>query len=259
MSTQFTRDFILEIGRGKVAGHSIMSAMGEWEGGSVQIDGEDCCRWDDVSGPMRLPTPDAAGEQMTLVSSHAQDVDTTGTGVRQVKLHYLDDTGAEQTELVDMDGTTPVDTTATDIRFVNDMYSTEVGSNGVAEGNISIYKKGGSIANDLYQLIARGGNKSLVPHRMVPLGKTLYLQGWHTEISSNDRCAVRIRSTDMYGVIIPDVFCFKGVAYISKIASGPLNLHSTPVPALSIIKVSHWDDQGGSEGSVDWWGVLIDD
>ncbi len=39
MSRQFTRDFILEIAKGDVAGHSIMSAMGEWEGGSIDTDG----------------------------------------------------------------------------------------------------------------------------------------------------------------------------------------------------------------------------
>ena len=27
----------------------------------------------------------------------------------------------------------------------------------------------------------------------------------------------------------------------------------------SIVKVSHWDDSAGSEGSVGWWGYLVDD
>ncbi len=261
MSTQFTRDFILEVARNKVAGHTIMSGMGEWEGGSVQIDGEDCCRWKDFApdGPARLPTPDSAGEQMTIISDSNADNGATATGVLTVRIHYLDDTGAEQTEDKTLNGTTGVNTTATDIRFVNDMYALTVGSNGVAEGNIAIYKTGDTIPNTLYNMIGKGGNKSLVPHRMVPLGKTLYLQGWHTEISSNDRCAMRIRSTDMYGTLIDGVFCFKDTAYVAKASTGEINMHSTSVPALSIIKISHWDDQGGSEGSVGWWGVLIDD
>ncbi len=252
-----TKDLLLEIMKGNVVGHTVMSAMGEWESGNVDAAGEDCCRWEDVSGPARLPTPDAAGEQMTLVSDDAAD-DSGDTGVNTVRIHYLDDTGAEQTETVTMNGTTDVDTTATDIRFVNDMYALTVGSNGVAEGNITIRKKGTAVGVGLYNMIGAGGNKSLVPHRMVPLGKTLYLQKWHTEISSNDRCAMKIRSTDMYGALISGIFCFKGVAYVSKAASGEMDIHSTPIPALSIVKVSHWDDQAGSEGSCGWWGILVD-
>ncbi|MCP4937330.1 MAG: hypothetical protein GY927_24755 [bacterium] len=261
MSRQFTQDFILEVAKGNVAGHSIMSAMGEWEGGSVDVDGEDCCRWVDFTpdGPARLPTPAPAGEQMTVISESNADNGATATGVLTIRIHYLDDNGDEQTEEKTLNGTTGVNTTATDIRFVNDMYALTVGDNGVAEGNIAIYKQGDTIPNTLYCMIAAGGNKSLVPHRMVPLAKTLYLQGWHTEISSNDRCAMRIRSTDMNGVLLPGVFCFKGDAYVAKAASGELSLHSVPVPALSIVKVSHWDDQGGSEGSCGWWGVLVDD
>jgi len=256
MSKWGTSEYRKDVMSGHVPGVTVMSAMGEWEGGAIDVDGEDCCRWDDAGGPARLPTPSASGEQMTVISDNNKDGAGTQTGVLTIRIHYLDATGAEQTEDITMNGTTGVNTVATDIRFINDMYALTVGSSGVSDGNISIYKQGGSIANDLYSLIGKGGNKSLVPHRMVPLGKTLYLMGWHAEVSSNDRCAIRIRSTDMYGSIISGVFCFKGVAYIAKFASGELDLHATPVPELSIVKVSHWDDQAGSEGSCGWWGYL---
>jgi len=252
-------DYGLEISRGNVTGITTMSAMGEFESGNIDAAGEDVCRWEDVSGPARLPTPAAIGEQMTVISDDNADNGATATGVLTVRLHYLDASGVEQTEDVILNGTTGVNTAATDIRFINDMYVLTVGSNGVAEGNITVYKQGGSIGNDLYNLIALGGNKSLVPHRMVPFGKTLYLQSWHATEAQGKRSAFRIRSTDMYGVLIPGVFCFKDVAYVNKAATGDLPLHGTPVPALSIIKVSHWDDAAGAEGSCGWWGYLVDD
>lgn len=251
-------DFYNEISKGNVEGHSIMSAMGEFESGLVDAAGEDVCRHADVSGPVRLPTPAAAGEQMTIISSSANDT-SAGTGIQTMRIHYLDNTGAEQTEDVTLNGTTGVDTVATDMRFINDFYALTVGSNGVAVGNVTLYKKGGSIGSDLYNFVVAGGNKSLVPHRMIPLGKTLYLQDWHVAESANKRSAFRLRSTDMYGTLISGVFCFKDSLYIKGTASGALDLHNTPVPALSIIKVSHWDDQAGSEGSCGWWGVLVDD
>jgi len=251
----------LLIARGLIDGISIMSAMGEFESGNVDVDGEDVCRWEDVSGPARLPTPAAAGEQMTVVSDEADDDNGNSpqVGALTIRIHYLDDTGAEQTEDVTLNGTAGVDTVATNIRFVQDMYTLTVGSNGVAVGNITIIRKGGAIATDLYNLIAAGGNKSLVPHRMVPLAKTLYLQSWHCEQSTaGKRAAFRIRSTDMYGVLIPGVFCFKDTAYIGQGSSGRQELHGTLVPALSIVKVSQWSDTTGTEGSSGWWGFLVD-
>ncbi len=252
-------DTLLEIGKGNIVGHSIMSAMGEFESGSIDAAGEDCCRFADVSGPSRLPSPPDVGEQMTIISDNNADNGATSTGVLTVRIHYLDDTGAEQTEDITINGTTAVDTVATNIRFINDFHTLTVGSNSVAKGNICIYKKGGSIAANLYNMIAKGGNKSLVPHRMVPLGKTLYLQDWHCEESADKRTAFKIRSTDLYGVLIPGVYCFKDVAYIRKSSSGLLSLHNTKVPALSITKVSQWGDQSGAEGSCGWWGVLVED
>jgi len=240
------------------AGARTMSAMGEFESGNVDAAGEDVCRWEDVSGPARLPTPAAVGEQMSIVSDDNADNGATATGVLTIRMDYLDANGNEQIEDVTLNGTTPVTTTATDMRFVNDIYALTVGSNGVAEGNIAVYKTGGAIATDLYQIIGAGGNKSLVPHRMVPAGKTLYLQGWHCEEAQAKRAAFRIRSTDMNGVLIPGVFCFKDVAYLNGNVSGERSLHGIPVPSLSIVKVSHWDDAALAEGSCGWWGVLLD-
>ncbi len=249
---------ILDVQTGGRPGIGVMRGLGEFESGTVDANGEDCCRWADVSGPARLPTPAPAGEQMTIVSDDDADNGATATGALTVRVHYLDATGAEQTEDVTLDGTTPVDTVATDMRFVNDCYSLTVGSNGVAAGNITIIKKGGAIATDLYNLIALGGNKSLVPHRMVPLGKTLYLRGWNASEAQGKRVAFRIRSTDMNGALLGGVFCFKGVAYLKQTATGELPL-SDAVPALSIVKVSTWSDQAGAEGSCEWWGYLVDD
>jgi len=250
---------ILDISKGTVAGHSIMSAMGEFESGNINAAGEDVCRSEDVGGPGKLPTPAPAGEQMTLISDDNADNGATATGVLTVRIEYLDALGVEQTEDVTLNGTTGVNTVATDIRFVNDMYALTVGSNGVAEGSISIYKFGGSIATDLYNMIFEGGNKSLVPHRMVPLAKTLYLQSWHCSEAQGRRCLFRIRSTDMNGVLIPGVFCFKDTIFLYQTSSGELPLRSVAVPALSIVKVSYWAIAVGAEGSCGWWGVLVDD
>jgi len=77
-----------------------------------------------------------------------------------------------------------------------------------------------------------------------------------TKTAQDKRSAIRIRSTDYKGELLTGVFCFKDTAYIRKGSTGNLDLHGIAVPALSIVKVSHWDDQSGSEGSCGWWGYL---
>ncbi|MCP3980744.1 MAG: hypothetical protein GY716_15690 [bacterium] len=253
-------DFKALVQLGRVPGWAVMEALGEFEGAGTDVAGEDCYRGTDFTpdGPVRLPTPAAAGEQLTVISDDAQD-GVGGTGVQNIRLEMLDASGSEFTEDLVMNGTTGVDIVATDARFVNDVYAIPpIGTGGVAAGNIAVYKKGGTVAADLYQMIAEGGNKSLVPHRMVPFGKKLLLQDWHSEEAQNKRCAFRIRSTDMNGVLLPGVFCFKGVSYIKQGATGPLRLGAI-VPALSIVKISVWPDAAGAEGSTGWWGFLVDD
>jgi hypothetical protein len=259
LSRSFTRDYLLEVGKGNIPGAATMSAMGEFQSGNINTAGEDVYRGEQVSGPARLLSPPDVGEQMTVVSDDNADNGATATGVLTLRIEYLDATGAEQTEDITLNGTTIVNTVATNIRFVNDMYALTVGSNGVAEGNITIYAFGGTIGADLYNMIAEGGNKSLVPHRMVPLAKTLYLMEWHCEEAQLKRAVYRIRSTDMNGVLIPGVFCFKDTAYLNRFASGARSLHAIPVPALSVVKVSYWAIQAGGEGACGWWGYLVND
>lgn len=241
---------------GKVPGKSIMSAMGEREAMGILSSGEDVWRGNELSplptSHVSIPLPDSGGEQMTIVSEDAAD-NSVGTGVRTLRIHYIDAAGAEQTEDIITNGLTGVNTVATNIRFVNDMYSLTVGSNGVSEGNIIIHKTG--TVGLVYNMLFIGGNKSLVPHRMVPVGKNLIIKGWHLSEAQDKRLVFRIRSTDMNGELIPGVFCFKDTNYIRKTSSGQLDCN-VYVPSLSIVKISAWGDQTGAEGSCAWWGVL---
>lgn len=262
MTYLLNKDPKVETILGKRPGRRYMTAFGEREGMGTTVTGEDIWRGNDLSATPSLPdsdtnipTPAAAGEQMTFISESNADNGATATGVLTLRMEYLDDTGAEQTEDITMNGTTGVNTTATNIRFINDIYTLTVGTNGVAEGNIRVYKTGS--AGLVYNMIAVGGNKSIVPHRMVPLGKKLVVTDWNAAEAQGKRIAFRIRSTDMSGVLIPGVFCFKDVLYLNKsVGRGKPNFVA---PALSIVKVSGWPDAASAEGSCSWTGELVDD
>lgn len=251
-------DFFTEVISGNVPGYSYMKALGEREAIEVSVSGVDIWRGNQLTpaptDPLKVPTPPAIGEQMTVVSESANDT-SAGTGVQQIRIEYLDASGAEQTEDITMNGTTPVNTVATDIRFVNDMYSIAVGANGLSDGNIKIYATADS--GLVYNMIYIGGNKSLVPHRMVPAGKQLITSVWSISEAQNKRVAFRIRSTDMKGQLLPGVFCFKGTKYLKQMNADNIVVND-PIPALSIIKVSGWAIQVGAEASCSWWGILKD-
>ncbi len=246
-------DFEFRVQAGLVPGHTWLRGLGEREGMGTTATGEDIWR----GSATTIPTPAAAGEQLEIVSDDDEDGDVGLTGALTVRVHYLKEDGSEAYEDKTLAGQTPVALTYANVRFVQDIYATSTGSNDVAVGNITIYKQGS--AATIYNLIAAGGNKSMVPHRMVPLGKKLALRGWQCSEAQGKRVAFRIRSTDMYSVLLPGVFCFKDVCYIKQGESGHLPLRTPLIPALSIVKVSGWPDQASGEGSCSWYGILIDD
>ena len=254
-----------EVRLGNVTGYAIMEAMGERIGVGTTATGEDITRINDLSATPAspashtvIPMPADAGEQMTLISESDADNGATATGALTVTLEYLDATGVEQTETVTMNGQAQVNTTATDIRFLNDMYVATVGSGTIAAGHIRVYKTGSNTL--VYNMIAEGGNKSLVPHRMVPLGKTLYLQEWHSEEAQGKRINVRIRANATpAGVLNNNAFLFKDVAFVKQSASGLLPLRAMPIPSLAVVKVSGWAIVSAGEVGCGWWGYLVDD
>jgi len=259
-------DFILEVVKGNVPGHRIMRGLGERDSIATTASGEDLWRGNELNATPSapgshtfIPRPADAGEQMTVISESAADNGGSATGALTIRLSYLDGSGDEQSEDITMNGQTAVDTASSDIRFVQDMDVLTVGANTVAEGNIRIYEK--AVDTNVYSMIAAGGNKSLVPHKMVPNGKTLILQEWMAgELSANKRCRVRLRA-DCTNAVPPvrqaSVYLFKSVmALNSSIGQMPL---AYKIPALSVVKASAWAETAAAEISVHWWGVLVDD
>ncbi len=252
------KDYIIEVAAGRVPGSSIMYAMGERESMGTTTAGEDVWRGNELSpaptSHTSIPIPPSIGEQMTVVSESANDT-AAGTGARTVMIHYLDANGDEQEENITMNGTTGVDTVATDIRFVNDFHVITAGSGLVTDDHIKIYSKADT--GLVYNMIAQGGNKSLIPNRMVPRGKQLVMRGWDCSEAQGKRVAFRLRSTDIHGTYLEGMFLFKDNVYINQAATGELKVNHT-IPELSIVKISAWPDAVGAEGACSWWGILED-
>lgn len=116
-----------------------------------------------------LAVPDAAGVQMAIVSDSADDT-AAGTGIRSIEIIYLDSALALQSETVTLNGTTPVNTLATDIRFIECMHLVTAGAGGKAAGNISATNSA-----TVYSYIASGKRRCSSSARRVPAGKRLII------------------------------------------------------------------------------------
>lgn len=114
------------------------------------------------------------GAQRSIASNNANDT-AAGTGARTVRITYFDSSlTTKSTEDLTLNGTTGVNTVATDICFIEKIEVLTVGSTGEAQGTITLYtginKTGSTIGT-----ISPGDNQTFWAHHYVVSGKTFFL------------------------------------------------------------------------------------
>lgn len=152
-------NYTLNVSRGRISGAEPFAAYGE----KTTAGADSGVLW--PNGAFVFPA--AAGVQMSIVSTSANDT-AAGTGIRTVDIHYLDANLAPMIETVTMNGTTPVLTVATNIRFIQCLHMATYGSGNAAAGNITASNGGNT-----HSYIAIGDVRCSSSVRMVPAGKRL--------------------------------------------------------------------------------------
>ena len=123
------------------------------------------------------------GVQMTIVSTSAQD-SAAGTGVRTLRFNYLDANLNPQSEIVAMNGTTPVLTTATNVRWVGDLTGLTFGSEKHVAGNITVTNSG-----TRYKYLEAEARATRSSAFRVPAGKRLIVHSLFAGSSSGSAAA----------------------------------------------------------------------
>lgn len=243
-----TMDYHQAIGQGVFTDHVTFRGFGDRLALSTAATGDDV--W--AGTATTCPIPAAAGEQMTLVSTSANDT-AAGSGVRTVDVHGLDHYGNPQTEIVSLNGTTPVNTVRTDWRFIQGIHTNSIGiPYTAAQGVITIYKIG--FAATIYNQIAIGTNVSLNSSRMVPNGKTFYLAAGHATAGSNKPVAVRLRATSTLEDTLCDFFQFKDLFLLIDSALSIKYTLPIKFPSLCIIKATAYSATAGGDTSFSYSG-----
>ena len=155
-------------------------------------------------GPTTLYVFPTGPMRMQLVSTSAAD-SASGTGMRRVRIHYLDNEYLPQFIDMTLNGQTPVLTVPTNILRINGMHAIAVGSNLIAAGNISLQAIGGAVT---YGFIAIGANTSRQAIFTVPAGVWGYIDHWQASSGStgNHFCQIIIAATTHDNIVFPGVF-----------------------------------------------------
>ena len=126
----------------------------------------------------------SSGAQRSLVSDSAQDA-PTGTGARKVLLSYISSLdGTRKQEVIALNGTTAVNTVATDIKWIDDMKVIDAGAGNFADGTISIMSSTAGSGSVVAQ-ITPGENKLRAGVIYCPIGKTIHIS--RVTGTSNDK------------------------------------------------------------------------
>lgn len=126
-------------------------------------------------------TEPGAGAQRSISSSSASDT-AAGVGARTLLITYYDDTGLGPfTETKILNGVTPVNTTATNIRFIESMEILTTGSSLANVGTITLFGASGGGGGTVGTIgignimTAVGDNRTLWAHHYVSAGYTASL------------------------------------------------------------------------------------
>ena len=117
--------------------------------------------------------PQGIEAQRSIISTSINDT-FGGTGANSIVINYLNASFQLKQDIVNLNGTTPVNTNATDIAFIENMIVQTVGSGGMNAGVINIFtltSGGGTI----WASIAAKDNSTYYAHHYVPAGAICYL------------------------------------------------------------------------------------
>jgi hypothetical protein len=206
-----------------------------------------------------IPIPPLIGEQMSIVSSSVQD-GPAGTGILTLRLHYMDHNANERYEDLIMNGTVPVNTVATDIRFVNDIHALTAGTTKAAVGNITIFPVG--VPATVYNEIVAGQTHQNNSSRMVPAGKFLLIDWYQVAPASNGSGDISLRATSHNGELIsitPPTTIFLTLDNYGLYQASGYTYYSTPiiVPSLAIVKCSAFNTSGTPNVQCSWGGRFV--
>lgn len=175
-------------------------------------------------------------EPLEIVSTSVNDTNAAGTGIRSVKVTYIDSSNnLAQSGVINLNGTTPVAAgfTANEILWMEAMSS---GSLRVAQGNIVVRVVAGPVE---IEQITQNSSKSKTGKFMVPAGYTGYLYMWDAQAVNNDQDMYILAQCDSFTRAFSSSYHIQDNIYVPINSLSPENhLGFLKVPELARVKMS---------------------
>lgn len=242
-------EYYLKIAKGQIANHSKFRKFGR--SSSITTTPSVISN----SAPALAPYMPTTAVTTTVVSNDTTDTNTSGVGARKLYIEGLDASFNFQSEVINLNGITPVNAVNTYIR-VTTAYITDCGTYGGNNvGEISIY----SGANTFIRIAAAKG-RSQTTHYCVPNGKTLYIMQIHFSIQSTKEVSFRLwQRQDANDVTTP--FTAKQILqeYDGLINAIDFTYLECPfiVPAKTDVWVTGYTQSGTASASVEYPSILV--
>lgn len=181
--------------------------------------------------------PVLANSTLDIISSSANDTNSAGTGVRQVKVVYIDSSNAlVESPAISLNGTTLVTSVLTGVNEILWLETHAAGSGGAAAGNIRLRINGGTVE---VEQITAGSNKSLSARFMVPAGHSAYIANWRAHAIGQAQDMFLQATVNTLDRTISTVYKVVASADVGANSNSSANLLPfLKLPALSRVKVS---------------------
>lgn len=167
--------------------------------------------------------------QRSMASSSANDT-SAGTGARTVEITYYDSSGnGPYTETITLNGTTAVNTVATNICYIESMTVMTAGTRGTNAGKITLYVStgggGGTIGTiGIGNIVAAvGDGRTLWAQHYVSTGKTCSITGMEVGASSASTFHIKTKSIGVANA------ADKVISGLTTTTSAYLRIYGSPI------------------------------
>lgn len=205
------------------------------------------------NGPTDVYVFPTVGQQMKIVSTSTSDA-PAGIGARTITLNYLDSNYVAHTEVITLNGTTAVNTVATDIFRINELHVQTKGTNLTAVGAISLTNLAGSVTYAFMEASTNSARQSVFT---VPAGVTGYITHWQCSSGSsgNHFGQIRLVANCYNGVRIPDVLLVQDEQGTQN--GGSIITFPTPIPIPEKTDVALFAISDASNANVIAMGAIM--
>ena len=252
MSRQFSSDFLVEVEKGNVAGHSIVHKFGR---NDAVADGV----WEDINTLGNSAWAIQAAVVVRVKAGGSANDTAAGTHARSILVEGLDETLALASETLTTNGTSASSATTTTFFRVFRATVATVGAYGNNNDTL-VTIEGPDEGPDLIA-IGVGDGQSQFGAYSIPLATTGYLLSTHLQVDSNKPADIRMCERDSLDDVSAPMPATRIIRYFDGIA-GEFEL-TTRSPQTLAAKSDVWFEAEGSgastEVSVDFEILLVAD